>query len=114
MCGPLGLTKGTLESILALSLREKRVKLEVRILILHGPMGNGEASWMFVLRKVKEEVKWSLVIAWPAKSWSLGLSTCMKLWHYVLNSHWLHVGEISTILSHASCLIKTPTMYVIT
>ena len=24
------------------------------------------------------------------------------------------VGEISTILSHASCLIKTPTMYVIT
>ena len=34
--------------------------------------GNREASWMFVLRKVKEEVRWSLVIAWPVESWSLG------------------------------------------
>ena len=65
---------------------------------------------MFVLRKVKKEVRLNLVITWPAKSWSLGLSTCMKLWHYVLNSHWLHVGEIFTITSHASYLIKIPTM----
>ena len=42
-------------------------------------------------KKVKEEIRWSLFIAWPAKCWSLGLSTCMKLWHYVLNFHWLHV-----------------------
>ena len=33
---------------------------------------------------------------------------------HVLNFNWLHMGKISTILSHASCLIKTPTMYLIT
>ena len=33
---------------------------------------------------------------------------------HVLNFNLLHVGEISTTLFHASCLMKTPTMYLIT
>ena len=65
--------------------------------------GNREASWMFVLRKVKEEVRWSLVIALSAKSWSLGFVNMQDtLALHLLNFNWLHVGEISTILSHAS------------
>ena len=60
---------------------------------------------LIVLRKVKEEVRWSLFIAWPSLGlW--GLSTCMVLKLYMC---W-----ISTILSHASCLIKILTMYLIT
>ena len=109
-----GLKRKTRRSFLALSLREKSAKC-AEISDLLGPVKNERkrVSWMFALRKVKEEVRWSLVIVWPTKSRSLGLSTYMKLWHYVLNSHWLHVGEISTILSHASYLIKTTTMYLI-
>ena len=70
---------------------------------------------LVILRKVKEETRWNLLIAWPAKSWSLGLINMQDtLALHVLNFNWLHVGEISTILSHASCLIKTPRMYLIT
>ena len=50
-----------------------------------------------------------------AKSWSLRLINMHgSLALHVLDFNWLHVGGISTILSHASCLIKTPTMYLIT
>ena len=67
--------------------------------------GNGEASWMFVLRKVKEEVRWSLVIAWPAKCLVFGFKSVNMqetLALHVLNFNWLHVGGISTTKSHAS------------
>ena len=50
-----------------------------------------------------------------AKSWSLGLINMHgSLALHVLDFNWLHVGGISTITSHASCLIKTPIMYLIT
>ena len=49
------------------------------------------------LEKVKEEMRWNLVIAWPAKSWSLGFKwiTCVNMHGalalHMLNCHWLHV-----------------------
>ena len=48
-----------------------------------------ESSSFF--EKVKDEMRWILFIAWPAKCWSLSLSTCTILQHYVLNFHQLHV-----------------------
>ena len=70
---------------------------------------------LVVLRKVKEEMRWSLFIARLAKSWSLGfvnmhgtLALCVEFPLVAC------VGGISTITSHASYLIKTPTMYLIT
>ena len=76
--------------------------------------GNGKASWMFVLTKVKEEVRWSLVIAWPTKSWSLGvnmhetLALCVEF--QLVACGWNFHYKISCII----CLIKIPTMYLIT
>ena len=108
-----GFDKRDLREFLALSLREKRVKLEVRILILHGRWKwRGFLDVCLDKSQGRSEVELGDCMA--NQVLVFGLSTCMKLWHYVLNSNWLHVGEISTILSHASCLIKIPTMYVIT
>ena len=79
---------------------------------MRGRVFLGNSSY---IEKVKEGMRWSLFIAWLAKSWSLGFVNMQDtLALHVLNFNWLHVSEISTILSHASCLIKTPTMYVIT
>ena len=81
----------------------------------HGKWRGKVLEVLVILRKVKEETRWNLLNAWPAKSWSLGLINMQDtLALHVLNFNWLHVGEISTILSHASCLIKTPRMYLIT
>ena len=111
-----GFAKRDLREFLALSLREKRQKWSE----------NSDFPW--TRGKWEQESLWNVLELEKSQGRSevelgdcmanqvliFGLSTCMKLWHYELNSHWLHVGEISTILSHASCLIKIPTMYVIT
>ena len=34
--------------------------------------GDGFLDVLVDLRKVKEETRWNFLIAWPAKSWSLG------------------------------------------
>ena len=45
-----------------------------------------------------------------SKSWSLGLINMHgSLALHVLDFNWLHVSETSTIISHASCIVKTPT-----
>ena len=112
-CGPMDLTKGTQESFLALSLREKRVKLEVRILILHRPVEIerllGCLSWQ------ESRKKWG-------GAWWLHGQPSLGLW--VVNMHetlalcvefqlvacgWNFHYKISCII----CLIKIPTMYVI-
>ena len=63
----------------------------------------------YLFEKVKEEVRWSLVIVCP-KSWSLGLINMHgSLALHVLDFNWLHVSETSTIISHASCIVKIPT-----
>ena len=86
----MGLREDSRE-LLALSLREKRAKW-VRNSDLCGLMG-----------KVKEEMRWSLFIARPAKSWSLGfvnmhgtLALCVE---FPLVAY---VGRIFTTTSHAS------------
>ena len=111
-----GFDKGDLREFLALSLREKREKwMRNSDLCTRGKWRGKVLEVLVILRKVKEETRWNLLIAWPAKSWSLGLINMQDtLALHVLNFNWLHVGEISTILSHASCLIKTPRMYLIT
>ena len=71
------------------------------ILIYVDPWENREVKSfldvLVVLIKVKEEMRWNLVIAWLAKSWSLGFKwiTCAKMHDalalLVLNFNWLHV-----------------------
>ena len=67
-----------------------------------------------MFEKVKEDVRWSLFIAWSAKSWSLGFKrmTCVNM-HDALAlcvefPLVACVSRITTIKSHASYLIKTP------
>ena len=68
----LGFDKGDLRELPISFLKRKESKVRGEKFRFVFTRGNREASWMFVLRKVKEEVRWSLVIAWPAESWSLG------------------------------------------
>ena len=109
-----GFDKRVIREFLALSLREKWAKLVRNSdLCTRGKQRGKELlGCSSCLRRSRK--RWGGACSLHGQVLVFGLSTCMKLWHYVLNSHWLHVGEISTILSHASCLIKTLTMYLIT
>ena len=85
----------------------------MKISDLFGPMGNREVKSFLgcssYFDKVKEGMRWSLFIAWPAKSWSLGLKgmTCVNMHNalalYVLNFHWLHVWV--EIYYNISCIM---------
>ena len=95
-----GFDKRDLRELLALSLREKRVKWGEKFWFVwtHGKWEQENfLDVLVVLRKVKEEVRCNLVIAWPAKSWSLGFKgmTCVNMHDalalYALNFNWLHV-----------------------
>ena len=109
-----GFDKRDLREFLAFSFREKRVKLEVRILILHEPVEMerllGCLSWQ------KSRKKWGGAW-WLHGQSSLGLwvlSTCMVLW---LCMFWISIGCMWNFhynISFIICLIKTPTIYLIT
>ena len=62
----------------------------------------------YLFEKVKEEVRWSLVVAWPSLGlW--GLSSCMVLGFTCVEFQLIACGWNSTVISHASYIVKTPT-----
>ena len=90
-------------------LKRKRDKSEVRVQIFAWTHGKWEVLGCSIcLRKSRK--RWGgawwlyvqvLVFGFVHKLENLAL--------HVLNFNWLHVGGISTIVSHASCIVKTPT-----
>ena len=90
-------------------LKRKRDKSEVRIQILHGPVGN--ERFLDVLFVWESQGRGEVELGdCMSKSWSMGFVIMHgSLALHVLNFNWLHVSGISTIISHASCIVKTPT-----